>query len=213
MSGHRKFRLLHNGTLVSTRDQVNLIDGSNVTLTVADDSTDDRANVTIAASGGSGSGIGALVALSADATAITAQTTLQDVGLDFNIGASSTEIWFFEAMLLINSSDNTEDLKLGFASSPSGATASWGLGYVAGAAFPGFSAVATSSNPQQVSGISQTQSVGSANNGTAMYAMSGWVYGGGTSGAIEIGVAQATSDAGSLTVKKGSWVRYTKLAS
>ena len=39
-----------------TRSRLNLIEGANVTLTVADDSTDDEIDVTIAASGGGGGG-------------------------------------------------------------------------------------------------------------------------------------------------------------
>ncbi len=41
------------GTLIGVRRTLNLIEGSNVTLTIADDSVNDRVNVTIAASGGS----------------------------------------------------------------------------------------------------------------------------------------------------------------
>lgn len=41
------------GTLVGTRPAINLIEGSNVTLTVADDSAGNEVDVTIAASGGS----------------------------------------------------------------------------------------------------------------------------------------------------------------
>jgi hypothetical protein len=46
------------GTTVGTRKQVNLIEGSNVTLTVSDNSGSDRVDVTIAASGGGGGGGG-----------------------------------------------------------------------------------------------------------------------------------------------------------
>lgn len=41
------------GTLIGVRRTINLIEGTNVTLTVADDSVNDRVNVTINASGGS----------------------------------------------------------------------------------------------------------------------------------------------------------------
>jgi hypothetical protein len=51
----QKVAIHKNGTLVGTRKNVNLIEGTNVTLTVADDGTDDEVDVTIAASG-SGSG-------------------------------------------------------------------------------------------------------------------------------------------------------------
>lgn len=46
--------VLNNGTLVSTRRQINLIPGTNVTLSVADDAANNRVNVTINSSGGGG---------------------------------------------------------------------------------------------------------------------------------------------------------------
>jgi hypothetical protein len=42
------------GTLIGVRRTINLIEGTNVTLTIADDSVNDRVNVTIDASGGGG---------------------------------------------------------------------------------------------------------------------------------------------------------------
>lgn len=45
----------HNGTLVGTRGTINFIDGTNVTLTVADNGGASRVDVTVAASGGGGS--------------------------------------------------------------------------------------------------------------------------------------------------------------
>jgi len=42
------------GTLVGTRKEINFIEGSNVTLTMADDVANDRVNVTIASTGGTG---------------------------------------------------------------------------------------------------------------------------------------------------------------
>jgi len=42
------------GTLIGKRKTLNFIEGSNVTLTVADDSANDRVNITIASSGGGG---------------------------------------------------------------------------------------------------------------------------------------------------------------
>lgn len=42
----------HNGTLVGTRPTLNFIDGSNVTLTVADNAGSNRVDITIAATGG-----------------------------------------------------------------------------------------------------------------------------------------------------------------
>lgn len=45
------------GSLVGTRRRINFIDGTNVTITVADDSVNEEVDVTIAASGGGGSSI------------------------------------------------------------------------------------------------------------------------------------------------------------
>lgn len=45
------------GTLIGTRQQINLIQGSNVTLTVADNSGTDSVDVTVAATGGGGGSI------------------------------------------------------------------------------------------------------------------------------------------------------------
>ncbi len=53
----QKVQIAKAAALVGTRQQINLIEGANVTLTVADSSGDDRVNVTIA-SGGSGDVIG-----------------------------------------------------------------------------------------------------------------------------------------------------------
>jgi hypothetical protein len=44
----------HNGTLVGVRPAINVIDGSNITLTVADDPMDHRVNLTVATSGALG---------------------------------------------------------------------------------------------------------------------------------------------------------------
>lgn len=52
------------GTLIGTRNKLNFIQGTNVTLTVADDAGNGRVNVTIAASGGGGSGITTAVSAS-----------------------------------------------------------------------------------------------------------------------------------------------------
>lgn len=43
------------GTLIGVRRSLNFIQGSNITLTMADDSVNDRVNITIASSGGGGS--------------------------------------------------------------------------------------------------------------------------------------------------------------
>lgn len=50
----QKIEVLKGGSAVGTRKAVNLIEGSNVTLTMADDAGNDRVNITIAAAGSGG---------------------------------------------------------------------------------------------------------------------------------------------------------------
>ena len=54
-----------NGTAIGTRRSINFIEGSNVTLTVADDSSNEEVDVTISstASGGGGVSLGLALAL------------------------------------------------------------------------------------------------------------------------------------------------------
>ena len=52
VSGSLPFTIQKAGTAVGTRRALNLIEGANVTLTVADDAGNDRVNVTVAAAGG-----------------------------------------------------------------------------------------------------------------------------------------------------------------
>jgi len=54
-SSTQKVKVSKAGSLVGTRQQINLIEGSNVTLTVSDNAGSDRVDVTVAAAGGSGS--------------------------------------------------------------------------------------------------------------------------------------------------------------
>lgn len=57
----QKVRVSKGGSLVGTRRQINLIEGANVVLTVADDAGNDRVNVTVASSGGGEGGGGSLI--------------------------------------------------------------------------------------------------------------------------------------------------------
>lgn len=52
VSGSLPFMIQKAGAAIATRRAVNLIEGGNVTLTVADDASNDRVNVTVAAAGG-----------------------------------------------------------------------------------------------------------------------------------------------------------------
>jgi hypothetical protein len=60
----QKVNVSKGGTSVGTRKQINLIEGSNVQITAADNSGSDRVDVTIAATGGGGGGASAINDLS-----------------------------------------------------------------------------------------------------------------------------------------------------
>jgi hypothetical protein len=55
-SSVQKYIIALDGADIATRHKINFITGSNVTLTVSDDNANDKADVTIASSGGGGSG-------------------------------------------------------------------------------------------------------------------------------------------------------------
>lgn len=77
------------GTTIGTRDKINFIEGSGVTLTITDSAGDDRVNVTIAAASGSGTvssvsvvsanGFAGTVATSTTTPAITLTTTVSGI--------------------------------------------------------------------------------------------------------------------------------------
>lgn len=152
-----------------------------------------------------------VASLPADLTAITANTTLQDItGLGVAIGASATEIWLVKYWLLVNFANATMDIKLGL-TGPAGATARWG-GNVGGSAnISGFGALDVASTPvrPRVFGESLALASLAGIGGIAAVAI---VVGGGTAGNVQLQYAQNTSDAGALQVLKSSLVEATKIA-
>ncbi len=91
----QKVEVASGGTLVGTRKRVNLVQGSNVTLTVADDSANNRVNVTIAAATSGASGIPATTAdAKGDLIVGTANDTVARLGVGSNgqvLTADSTQ--------------------------------------------------------------------------------------------------------------------------
>ena len=71
------------GAVVGTRRRLNLIEGSNITLTVADDSGDEEVDVTIAAAAG-----GTITVQENDVTVDAAVTTLDFLWADFDVSSS-----------------------------------------------------------------------------------------------------------------------------
>jgi hypothetical protein len=79
----QRIEVARSGSLISTRKRLNLIEGSNVTLTVTDDNVNDETDVTISATGGDSTNLG-YTASATDGT-VTSST-----GISATIPAGST---------------------------------------------------------------------------------------------------------------------------
>jgi hypothetical protein len=167
--------------------------------------------------GGGGSGVGfTTVAVQASDLSVTSQTTPQDTSLAFVFGAGATEIWWWEAMLLIAPTNATSDVKVGAGvTGGAGATQSWGLVGTAGSGQNGFHTVATSSAAPalQGPGFAGFITVGSSADagGHQGIQVAGWLFGAGAGGTWKLQFAQNTSDANPLVLKTGSFLRAMKL--
>jgi hypothetical protein len=151
-------------------------------------------------------------ALTSDMASITANDTLQNItGLAVALGASATEMWQWVAWLLISTTTNGSDVKLGM-TVPSGATARWGS--TAGSTtVVGWSTLATTAIPTVLLTQAETLAAGGRSTGTVLgLALAGIVFGGGNAGNLQLQVAQNTNDAGVIQVLKGSNIQARRLA-
>ncbi|GIV04111.1 MAG: hypothetical protein KatS3mg015_2941 [Fimbriimonadales bacterium] len=85
----------NSGAVIGTRRRLNFIEGTNVTMTIADDSVDEEVDITINSSGGGGS----LTVQEDDAGGFTATT------IDFGVGFDVTESPAGEANVVIDLSE------------------------------------------------------------------------------------------------------------
>jgi hypothetical protein len=151
-------------------------------------------------------------ALTADVGPIASTIVLQDIaGMAVTIGASSSEMWLVEMLMMVTAANTAMDLKLGW-SVPAGCTGSWGI--VGGlstevAAWAG--RVSTQTPTVGLASLAQTAAIATF-AGTLGISVAALVQGGGTSGAVQARFAQNTSDAGNLSILKGSVLKATKLA-
>lgn len=152
----------------------------------------------------------ALATKGSDTTRSATTTPTADPDLLFAIGASATEVWFFEAFLRFNSANVTMDVKMTFAG-PTGATGAWG-GEGGGNAAQ-WATVAVASSPAAPIALASNLTFGSAAAADFLAHLAGFVFGGGTGGNVTLNWSQNTSDAGNLILKAGSLLRATKTAS
>jgi len=143
---------------------------------------------------------------------LSANAVLQnDDALLFAIGASATLVVFYEAWLFFVGANATMDIQFGW-TGPAGATMLWApLSDSTTAPVAGWGRRAASQTNQPPVSIATaiTGATGAGTDNVVVYA--GLVFGGGTAGNIQLQWAQNTSDAGTLTVKAGSFLRHRTL--
>lgn len=187
----------NSGATVGTRRRVNLIEGANVTLTVADDAANEEVDVTIAAA--SGSDPWTYVKLGSDFNT-TSATAVNVTGLAFTPSANLTYV--IEGYLLLRTATTT-------------------VGPRPGATFPtglNDSAIhieAAASNTTQIlnEGNANTTNLalvtGEANTtGSWPALIAGMlITGASPSGAFQVQLASETAGT-TVTIRAGSWIRY-----
>ena len=152
-----------------------------------------------------------------DLSTIKEQTVLQNITpLGLSISASATEIWLVKYWLLVNfSSGGTEsDIKFGF-TAPSGCTMKWGVINSSNNASGSWFTGATSSTAGKILTASETLSLGGGSGTTAGYGypLVGTVFGGGTSGTVQIQYAQNESKSNTIQILKGSIIEAVRVRS
>jgi hypothetical protein len=149
-----------------------------------------------------------LVLVKAADQSMNTQAVLQnDNDFVIPIGASATEQYFFEVYLHAVAANATMDIQVGW-NFPTGVTILWGTMGVQAQ----WSNAAAAGQPNTLLAIGNVLTAGlAAAVDDAMFAW-GWIFGGGTAGTLNFKWAQNTSDAGTLTVKKGSLMRITQVS-
>lgn len=172
---------------VYARKRINLIEGTGVTLTVADDSGNDEVDITIAAS--VANPVSQKVK-SADET-VTSSTTLQDDDV-LTIALATNTDHFFDAWLYVNA-PAAPDIKVAV-TVPAGATLTAEFRVAASGSTYGNSTLVTASGT----------AVTFLPNGDAFIRITGSVRNGATAGNVTVQWAQDTSSGTATTVKAGS---------
>lgn len=180
---------------VYQRKRLNLIEGTNITLTVADDSGNDEVDVTIA---GSVSGTTTVVKTADES--VTSSAVLQNDDELLAPLAANTDYAFTALILVVSAA--TPDFQLAF-TVPAAASLAWMEIDTLGAA------LATSTTTvQTASGTGVTLAVSGA--AQQWVSVSGSVRNGANSGNLTLQWAQGTSSGTSTTVKAGSTLVVTE---
>ncbi len=143
--------------------------------------------------------------LASDFNFTTSSTTFQSVtGLLVPISASATEVWVFFCLLEVTAANATMDCKWQW-TVPTSCTMAWGsMGNPATGVVSNYGLMASGSALAQA--LYDQTGISACGSGTAQkqgISFVGKIFGGGTSGNVQLQGAQNTSDAGQLTANKG----------
>lgn len=164
-----------------------------------------------AASPSGGTGFTTVALKPADTSRNTTAVLAADPDLAFTIGASATEIWSFEIFVMVNAANSTMDGQFGL-TGPAAATAFWGF-HDNATTLAGWNPLGTGGVPGNTLTMATSSAFGTGASSaiTTLIYLAGWAFGGGTGGSVALTWAQNTSDAGALILRKGSFLRASKL--
>jgi hypothetical protein len=142
---------------------------------------------------------------SVDQSLTVSSTTFQNV-TDLSVSLAADEIWWFEAMLRMNSANATMDAKFKW-TVPAGCTMEWGVPGQGSNFTQGFMTAGSGQTPTGFLAAGDSGIFGSAAAVNYGLFFMGWIYMGSTAGTVQLQAAQNTSDAGVLKVLQHSMLR------
>jgi hypothetical protein len=135
--------------------------------------------------------------------------------MSFVIGASATEVWFLEAYLEYgDAASGVPDIKFGWNTLPASSTIKWGASSTNSGnqnSVPAYASRDAGSNPVGWLTAASTMLSAVFTTTAGQLGIIGKVFGGGTTGTVQLQAAQNVSDAAQVTVKAGSILRATKV--
>ncbi len=197
----------------ATADRTVTLPDSDITA-VGTAATQTLTNKTIDRSNNTFVGIPVPTVKSANQNLTPSSTTLQNV-TDLQFTPAANTVYFFTLNLLLTGPNTTADWKLGF-SVPSGCTMLWGpdtFANASGLIDPTTAqwAVKTTNEPT-IAALTEASTLSFASDtGVHLVKFSGIIRNGGTSSALDVQMAQNTSDPGTNTVLKDSVIFITQL--
>lgn len=166
-----------------------------------------RGDGTWATPGGGGGGTGDAAVFKAADTTRTGTTTLTD-DPDLTFAVATSEVWEFEATLILQAATTASDWKFTF-TGPAASTCYWSPQL--GSVNPAWATTGTGGSATALLACATSIATASANNIHGVV-LKGVIVNGANAGALTFQWSQNTSDASNNSVKVGSFLRYRKIS-